>query len=123
MLADRTVKTNSHTALFPYFNCVKALAEYRRGHWKDAVHFAAEALNSATPVLARDAQAGAILAMAKYRLGSPLTAREALAKAKALMPESLLVAGKIPPEFDGDWHDLLIAQVLVREANRVLELE
>jgi hypothetical protein len=61
--------------------------------------------------------------MAKYRLGSPLTAREALAKAKALMPESLLVAGKIPPEFDGDWHDLLIAQVLVREANRVLELE
>jgi tetratricopeptide (TPR) repeat protein len=124
MLADRAMKSDPTYARFPYFQCAKALAEHRQGHWAAAVQFAEETLKSAGAVPARDAQAEALLAMARYRLGQPEAAREALAKARDLLPESLLAEGKIPPKLaDGDWHDLLIAKVLIGEANGVLESE
>ena len=121
LMADRAAKADPSHAGLPYFQCVKALAEYRRGDWTNAVHFAEATLNSGGPVPARDAQAGSVLAMAQFRLGRIEAARGALAKAKSLLPESLLAEGKIPPEFAGDWHDLLIARVLILEAIGVLE--
>jgi hypothetical protein len=72
-LADRGSTSTEHYGEYRWFALSKALAEYRAGHYAAAVDW----LNRLSPGVDgvhRDATAFAILAMAKYQMGSVPTA-------------------------------------------------
>ncbi len=66
----------------PFFEVCKALSEYRRGHFAEAVEWAKKPLK--TPQLYAHGHAYAVLAMACWRLGEKDTARAMLDKGNIL---------------------------------------
>jgi serine/threonine protein kinase len=100
-----------------WFDLARALVEYRAGHFESAAAIIAG--STPTRELNRDASAFAILAMARHHLGNLEEARTAFANAQRL------VAGMPNPEageiFGDDFLDWLHAQILCREAERVLK--
>jgi serine/threonine protein kinase len=92
---------------------VKGLAEYRQGHFADALEWLRKAAaQEGSP--ARTAQADATLAMTEYQLGQTNAAREALAQGIKIAETELAKPGRI------DWNDGLIAQFLLREAQGLI---
>jgi len=107
--ADTAVAAGSGHNYWAYFQLVKGLAEYRQGHFSEALKWLPEvAANEPTP--AHAVQAYLIWAMTEYRLNKPDEARSLLAKGEALADTNS----------GGPWNDRLIAQLLDREAKALI---
>jgi serine/threonine protein kinase len=104
-------------AAFPFFQCCKALAEYRQGHWETATNWAGQAAENPFPY--SRAEAFAIVAMAQYHLSQ-------LGEARATLKKSLEVAqAQLPKLVDGDlgrdWRDWIITHALQSEAKQQID--
>jgi tetratricopeptide (TPR) repeat protein len=123
-LAEIAVKFGRSDQLFAYFQCTKGLAEYRQGHFQNAVEWLRKALDFGDPSEGQNmdshvrSMAYATLAMAHYRLGQASDAATMLTKARD-------VAGTLPRVEKGNlgplWADWIIAQVLMDEAAALID--
>ena len=117
-LVETAVAAGPNHQYWPYFQFVKGLAEYRQGHFAGA----AERLQ---PLLAKNAdayrtvQAHMTLAMAQHQLDQLDQARVTLAKGLEIAEARFPKAGKA--SLDEQWHDWIIAHVLMREAKALIE--
>jgi eukaryotic-like serine/threonine-protein kinase len=119
-LAETAVtKGEKDTGALPFFQCCKALAEYRLGNFQGATNWANRAAANSFPYVR--AEANAILAMAQFQLKHAAAAREALNKCTEVVGTEL-------PKFTdkdlgGDWRDLIIAHALQSEAKQLIDGE
>ena len=103
-----------------YFQSTEGLAQYRQGKFSEAV----SGLRDIVPErgdATLEIEIQTVLAMALHRLHQPVEARAALARA------SELVAAKLPRLDTGDlgatdWQETLIAHLLLREAQALLQV-
>jgi serine/threonine protein kinase/WD40 repeat protein len=126
-LTDRVVTGTEEHRDYRWFVLTKGLAEYRAGHYAVAVDW----LNRFSPRAGgvhQDATAFAVLAMAKHQLGlAPgadavrlaAEARAALGHAQAILADKMPDPKEGRP-FDSYFHDWLHAQILVREAEKLI---
>jgi serine/threonine protein kinase/tetratricopeptide (TPR) repeat protein len=119
-LAETAVtKGEKDTGALPFFQCCKALAEYRLGNWKGATNWASRPATNSSPYVR--AEADAILAMAQFQLKHAEDARDALNKCTEVVGTEL-------PKFTeenigGDWRDWIIAHALQSEAKQIIDGE
>ena len=122
-LADTAVKVGQdasryseyHRICMPNFQTCKALAEYRQGHFADAVEWVKKAIQNA-PVNAQ-AEAYPILAMAQWQVGEKEAARASLAKANASV-------ARVLPERNneiGIWFTWIFGHTWLEEATALIE--
>ncbi len=103
----------------PFLPFCKSLAEYRQGHFADAITWARKALAREGANPRRDVGAYAVLAMAHHQLNQRDPARAALAQS------AHLAATRLAPLASGDigdgWIDWIIAHALLREATALVD--
>ncbi len=116
-LADAAITGTESFPPYPFFQCCKALAEYRQGNWAGAIDWAQSAAKNSFPY--SRAEAYATLAMAQYQLNQTGNSRATLAKCVEV------VETKMPKLEDGDlgqdWRDWIIAHALLTEAESLIE--
>jgi tetratricopeptide (TPR) repeat protein len=109
-----TEKRNSYT----WFAFAKGLTEYRAGRHEEALKWMK--LYRPKPDGGQgSAMTFAAMAMAKQRLGRNDEAQESLAKARAILAQKQPDPAKGRP-YGNSWHEWLDAQILSREAEKVL---
>jgi tetratricopeptide (TPR) repeat protein len=111
-MADTAVAAGPGDHLWPYFQFVKGLAEYRQGHFPGAIDWLRKVVDQGE-VPTRRAQAYATLAMAHYQMGNTNDARAMLTEGIKIA-ETRLQPGQI------DWNDAIIARTLLHEANAMI---
>jgi len=109
-IASAAAPTSTLSAQYAF---VKGLAEYRQGHYASALEWLGK-VGTPEGVPALAVQADSIRAMAQFQSGQTDAARAALAQAVKIAGEKLNQAGRI------DWHEGLVAQLLVREAQGLM---
>jgi serine/threonine protein kinase len=114
-LAETAVSRGKGQTSFAFFECCKALAEYRQGHWAGAADWAQQVAANSSPC--SQAEACAILAMAQYKLQRLEAAQDALTQC------AQIVERKLPKPESGDlgmdWRDWIIAHALLTEAQQL----
>ncbi|MDR3457535.1 MAG: tetratricopeptide repeat protein [Verrucomicrobiae bacterium] len=115
-LAETAVAAGSDHPAMPYFQCCKALAEYRLGHFNAAIEWAQKSVTEPYP----DAQGMAcfILAMAQFRLTHNDEAKSALDMGAKLVQSKLPQRGS--DDLGVDWQGWVFAQVLMAEATGLI---
>jgi len=117
-LAETAVTVGKDQGAMPYFQCCKALVEYRQGHFASAIEWAQKSLDGPQFIYAQ-AEAYPVLAMAHHRLKQHDQAKAALAKGTEL------VQSKLPPMGSGDlgidWQGWIFAQALMHEAASLIQ--
>jgi hypothetical protein len=114
-LADVAVSRGKKSSSYALFQCCKALAEFRQGHFDEAVRWAQEAQKSDFPYA--KGEASAVLAMALYKLEKFDAARAALAQGENVkhgLPK--IEAG----DLGQDWRDWVIVHALLEEAKQLI---
>ena len=101
-----------------WFRLASGLSQYRAGEDVAAIPSLEQALNLSGRANSADVCIYALLALSRFRTGETEAANAALAQAETIRTEKLpaLTAGKLK---DG-WHDVLIAEILLREARSVV---
>jgi tetratricopeptide (TPR) repeat protein len=117
-MADLAVKEGKKEVAAPYFQFCKGLAEFRLGHYEEAVTWARRAGDG--PFREAKAGASAVLAMAQFELGRLEEARSALAECDRLIAEQLPDPEK---EMGREWRDWVVIQALRSEAKGMIEGE
>jgi tetratricopeptide (TPR) repeat protein len=94
-----------------------ALAEYRQGHWKEAIDWAGRAVEGPSPD--GRAAACAIQAMARFQLKQTEAARATLKNGTGILETQIpkLEAGDLGP----DWWDWVMVHALLAEAKKLIE--
>jgi eukaryotic-like serine/threonine-protein kinase len=116
-LADVAVTRGTNYSSFPFFECCKALAEYRQGHFEEAASWAARAARD--PFRYSKAEGYAILAMADQQLHKDDDARAALTNCDDVIEHRF---EKLGPEGIGqDWRDWIIGRALQTEARGLIK--
>ena len=117
-MAETAVTRGAGTRDLPAFQFCKALAEYRQGHFVEAVGLAEQTVNYPDPY--PEAGAYAVVAMAKYRLKDTDGAHLALGKL------TQIVTVKLRRLENGDlgsgWRDWIIVRALHDEATALIEV-
>lgn len=116
-LADKAVIRGSGEANLPFFQACKAMAEYRLGHFSEAIGWAEKPLKSS--LLDAQAKACAILAMAHWQLGQKDEARAILAQGNMLMPDILPVNNA--QDAGNAWLSWLFARISLDEATKLIQ--
>ena len=114
-LADVPVTRGAGNPAMPLFRVCKAMAAYRQGRFAEAITWAKEAQKS--DFIYAKLEAGAILAMAHFRLGEHDTAERILAEALAAATSLPAVASR---NIGGDWRDWIISHQLLDEAKAMI---
>jgi len=116
-LADFAVTHGRNWGAYPFFECCKALAEYRQGHFAAAAAWAEPATRQDFPY-AR-AEGLAILAMAQCQLGQVRNSGESLSNCGVVIEQKLptLAGGG---RLGTDWRDWIIANALCGEARELI---
>ena len=99
----------------PFYEFDASLARYRTGDFRNAAAPILQRGEAYAPYVAPGARA--LLALAQYRLGQTAEARASLARAEVLAEEKLPKPGT---DLGGAWHDVLVSQMLLREAREVI---
>ncbi|MGA3182532.1 MAG: serine/threonine-protein kinase [Verrucomicrobiota bacterium] len=117
--AETAVTVGKNSGYFTYFQFTKGLAEYREGHFANAIEWVQKALSKSGQEAYRDVDANMVLAMAQYQSKQPDQARAALAKGLAIAEtkQPKLETG----DLGGAWKDWIIAQALVNEAKALIQ--
>jgi len=116
-MAEFAVTKGADASTAPFYECCKALAEYRQGHFADAVEWAERAAKNPFPY--SQAEAYAILAMSQYQLKQVANARAALVNGDTVVAEHLPKLG--PQRLGLDWRDWIIVHALLDEAHGLIE--
>jgi serine/threonine protein kinase len=117
-LADITVTQGAgDSGAMPFFQVCKALSEYRRGHFAEAVKWAQKSVES--PSIDAHGHAYAVLAMADWQLGKKDEARAMLAKGNTLAPPLMPVSIAEDPTYP--WLAWLYARIQLDEATALVE--
>jgi serine/threonine protein kinase len=116
-MAEFAVTNGASASTAPFYQCCKALAEYRQGHFEGAVEWAERAAKNPFPY--SQAEACAILAMSQYQLGQVANARAALVKGDTVVAEHLPKLGI--QRLGYDWRDWIIVHALSEEAHGLIE--
>jgi hypothetical protein len=116
-MAEFAVTKGAGASTAPFYQCCKALAEYRQGHFEGAAEWAERAAK--TPFPYSQAEAYAILAMSRYRLKQIVNARAALVNGDTVVAEHLPKLG--PQRLGLDWRDWIIVHALLDEAHGLIE--
>jgi len=117
-MVETAVAAGPNHQYWPYFQFVKGLAEYRQGRFANAAEWLQKALGRSDDIY-RTVQAHMTLAMAQYQLQQIEEARGTQAKGLKLAEARFPKAGKA--NLDEQWHDWIIAHVLIREAKALIE--
>jgi tetratricopeptide (TPR) repeat protein len=113
-LVQTAVAAGPSHEYWPYFQLVKGLAEYREGHFENALTWLQPvAADESDP--ARSVQASMFLAMAQQQLKKVDDARATLARGMRL------AEAKVPPRDGLNWSDRRTAHILIREARQQIE--
>ena len=123
-LAEFAVQTGSKSQWVHWFEMTRALAEYRQGHFTNAVQWAErvqghihQARDDAREICEADSYM--LLAMAKHRLQEPQSAQAALARGEELVQTR--IAKLDSGDLGVDWHDVLTVNILLREAQGLIK--
>jgi eukaryotic-like serine/threonine-protein kinase len=116
--AEATVKLCKSERAKPWSHFCRGLAEYRQGHFAEAVGWLQSALSRGGDIHARDVEAYMVLAMAQFQLHQPQAARDALTEGQKIDDTDLpkMETGLL----DDSWKDCLIAFALMREAKALI---
>jgi eukaryotic-like serine/threonine-protein kinase len=114
-MADVAVNTETNASNYGFNLFAKGLAEYRQGHYTNAVEFLKRVLPLDVGGPGRT-KAYLVLAMAQWELGQREQSHDSLAEAEDLVKRKLPQAGPLGE----DWHEWLSARVLMREAETLL---
>jgi eukaryotic-like serine/threonine-protein kinase len=114
-MAGLAVNAGKEMTVYPFFQCCKALADYRQGHWNDAVYWATNA--AVNPYAYSRGEAWAILAMSDYRLGQTNDARSMLAQCALLIEKQIPTLGH---DLGPDWRDWIVLHALLKEAEELI---
>jgi Flp pilus assembly protein TadD len=115
-LAETSVSLGKSSGFAPYYRFVSGLAQFRRGQFAEAIAKQRTVVSS-QGVPEREMQAHAVMAMCHHQLNQPEEARAALKCAVEL------ATSKLPPLEDNEhvhWGDLVIAHILLREAQALI---
>ena len=118
-LAETAVTAGKgHSSLLD-FQFAKGLAEYRQGHFGEAVDWMGKVLGSSAGDPFLEAEANVVLGMAQYQRQQPDQARASLAKAVEFQEKKLpkLASGDI----GADWIDWIVVHALVKEASELIK--
>lgn len=113
LIDDAGLKAENHWAR-AWIEATQALAHYRRGRAKEALSLADRSLTFGTGDWNRTLEAHVVRAMALRRLGRDKEARQALQAAGQSLRQAKGLGGG---DYTDNWHDYLIGQLLLREAN------
>jgi serine/threonine protein kinase len=116
-LADVAVTVGKSEGATPYFQACKAMANYRRGHFPEAIEWAEEATKSS--LIEAQAKAYAVAAMAHWQLGQKDAARAALAEGDKLEPN--LLPANARGDIGESWVAWLFARVSLDEATALIQ--
>jgi serine/threonine protein kinase/tetratricopeptide (TPR) repeat protein len=121
-LADTAVTVGSKSRYLAYFQCTKALAEYRKGEFGAAVEWIGKGPLTGTNSwdYFRHVEALAILGMAHFQLRQTEQARAALTE--ALQIEQTKLPRSEIDDLGDDWRDWIIAHTLIQEAKALIAL-
>jgi serine/threonine-protein kinase len=117
-MVETAVAAGPNHQYWPYFQFVKGLAEYRQGRFASAVDWLQPVLGQSGDVY-RTVQAHMTLAMAQHQLNQTEQARATLAKGLEIAEARFPKHGKTG--LDEQWHDWIIAHVLMREAKALID--
>jgi serine/threonine protein kinase/Flp pilus assembly protein TadD len=117
-MVETAVAGGPNHQYWPYFQFVKGLAEYRQGRFASASEWLQPVLGKTSDIY-RTVQAHMTLAMAQHQLNQTEQARATLAKGLELAEARFPKPGKTG--LDEQWHDWIIAHVLMREAKASIE--
>jgi tetratricopeptide (TPR) repeat protein len=117
-LATRAVTTGNDASAMGYSQVCKALSEYRRGQFSEAVVWAEKSLKT-DQAFAR-ARGYAVLAMAQWQLGQKEKARVALTNGNSLAPR---VSTDRPVDLGDSWIAWLFARISLDEAGQLIPLD
>jgi tetratricopeptide (TPR) repeat protein len=101
-----------------YFQPCKALSEYRRGNFSEAMEVASKALKGSEP-FARAKGCG-VLVMAQWQLGQKDAARATLSEGNKLAPD---IPSNQAMDLGDKWMDWLVARILLKEATELMANE
>ena len=121
-LAQTAVTADKNHPLLNYFECEKALADYRQENYSGALHWAALAHATGTSTANRielKVQACMVLAMAHFQSGHKDEARADLREGNNLAQTKLLPSDSA--DLGDAWIDWIIAHALLREAKALIE--
>jgi serine/threonine-protein kinase len=124
-MADQVVTLGKDSPFVYYFQLVKGLAEYRAGHFASAVNWVGKSMGKPatvgglSPAWNRDVAACSVQAMAQYKLKRSDEARAALARGVAIAQTNL--PQRDSGDLGEDWADWLVAHILLREAQALIE--
>jgi hypothetical protein len=116
-LANIAVHQGTNRAEMPWFQLTKGLAEYRLGHFSNAVEWTQKVPIGGIPE--RDVEAYSVLAMAHYHLHQLDESHAVLAKGVEIADTKLpkLENGGL----DDAWVDWIIAHALMDEAKALID--
>jgi len=117
-MANTAVAAGPNHKYWQSFEFVKGLAEYRQGHFDNAVDWL-QKINVQSGDLYRAVQTQMLLAMAREQLKQADEARATLANGVALANSRLPKPGQ--GGLDEQWNDWIIARVLTREAEELID--
>ena len=118
-LASRAVSGGQGHLLQPWFEICKGLAEYRQGHFREALDWMQKLLPQVDNCGANFAvELHAIRAMSEYQLNDPEQAQIELGIATSVAKKDL--PGLSSEDLGPDWYDLLISHTLLREARSLI---
>jgi tetratricopeptide (TPR) repeat protein len=100
----------------PYFQTCKALAEYRQGHYAQAIEWGQKTLDSSTT--ASHGHASAVVAMAYWKLEKREEARAMLAKGDFLAPREM--PARVAEDTGNAWLAWLYARIQLDEATALI---
>jgi tetratricopeptide (TPR) repeat protein len=120
LLAGNAFPGTVNESAYHWYVVCKCLFEYRTGKFDDCVARVRDVLDAKPDHAARDATALVIKAMAEQKRGKPDEARAALKEARVRIEVNMpkVERGEL---FGDDWHDWLRCQILLREAEKLLE--
>jgi serine/threonine protein kinase len=118
-LADVAVTAGSSDSALPYFQGCKAMANYRLGHFREAIEWGDKAAKNPKAEPPARAKAFAVLAMTNWQLGQKDEARAALAKGEALAPAISPESGA--EDLGESWVAWLIARISLDEATDLIQ--
>jgi eukaryotic-like serine/threonine-protein kinase len=115
-LADASITLGSTDPALPYFRACKAMANYRLGHFAEAIEWGEKAEDSNVPFA--QAKAYAVLAMAYSQLGQKERAELMLGKGNALA--LAIPSGTEPEDLGESWVAWLMARISLDEAAELI---
>jgi hypothetical protein len=115
-MAETAVTRGKGMNVYHVFQFCKALAEYRQGHWSEAISLATDAAQDSWPYA--EGESLAVLAMSEYRLNHVAEARADLARCERVVQEQMPRLGGV---LGFDWRDWIIVHALLAEARAVIE--